>query len=139
MRLVGSPSGSTRAAESSPSSRNGSVSASTLDLPVPLLPRSRRCPSRNLNSAWSYRNRSTSPSRIGCQRVRVGRGRSDSIMLVLQRDLDHGGPILEAGHGGARHHTFRADAYQAETSQTVDCRRAQVHLGARITRALAPV
>ena len=51
--LPASPSGSMRDGLSCASSRNGRVSDSTLDLPVPLLPRSSRWPSRNQNSSLS--------------------------------------------------------------------------------------
>ena len=44
VRTPGSPSGSMREGLSCASSRKGSVSERTLDLPVPLLPRNNRCP-----------------------------------------------------------------------------------------------
>ena len=53
MRLPLSPSGSMREGSSLASNRKGSVSDKTLDLPVPLLPRSSRWPSRNQNSSLS--------------------------------------------------------------------------------------
>ena len=141
MRFFGSASGSTRWGESSPSSRNGSVSASTFDLPVPLLPRSSSRPSRKRELLLVVVEEIDEAQRAAAASARAagaGRRLTRAALLGSVGSVGAASPYRASAGRGWTTSPVAPDRAAAPRAARAPC-STQPDLGTRLAGATAPV